>query len=61
MDVGSWADLAGVLGLALSLFIAISGAIKARENYSVRVIDYADFGGTTRFLFPFLTTQERRW
>lgn len=50
MDVGFWADLAGVLGLALSLFIAISGAIKARENYIVRVIDYADFGGTTRFL-----------
>lgn len=43
-------DVAGVAGLVLSLWLALSNWWRSRESFRVRVVDYADFGGTVRFL-----------
>lgn len=43
-------DAAGIAGLALSLWLALSQWWRAREAFRVRVIDYADFGESVRFL-----------
>ena len=42
-------DVVGVAGFVLSLALAISTAFQRRESYCVHVLDYADFGRSTRF------------
>lgn len=50
MNFSVLADIAGCVGCALSLFLALSKWVNSRENFTISVIDYADFGGSTRFL-----------
>lgn len=45
----SLADLSGIAGFLLSLFILFRDCRRNRLSFSVDVIDYADFGGSTRF------------
>lgn len=44
------ADISGILALLLSISIIIANYIKSRTIFDLTIVDYADFGGTTRFL-----------
>ena len=44
------ADISGFLALILSISIIIANYIKSRTTFDFTIVDYADFGGTTRFL-----------
>ena len=50
LDISVLADIAGCLGLALSICIALSNWLSARERFDIKILDYSDSGGTTRFL-----------
>lgn len=50
MDFNLLANIAGCLGFLLSVFTLIQNAIKRRECFKLDVLDYADFGPSTRFL-----------
>ena len=49
MQDWSLADISGIAGFLLSLFILFRDCLRNRISFSVDVIDYADFGGSTRF------------
>lgn len=51
MNFGNFVDLAGILGFILSLWLAIYGWLRRREKFQIHVVDYADFGGSTRFFW----------
>ena len=53
MTVDFLVDLAGIAGFVLSVVLAFLSLIRSRESYGVTVIDYADFGPSTRFLISF--------
>lgn len=67
MSVDFLVDIAGIAGFVLSVILAVWGFIQSRENYQITVIDYADFGPSTRFLIsitnlsanPLIITQFR--
>lgn len=42
-------DSAAILGFALSTSILLFGLFRNRENFTLDVIDYSDFGGLARF------------
>ena len=46
-------DLAGIAGFILSVILAFFSFIRSRECYRISVIDFADFGPSTRFLISF--------
>ena len=49
LTLSDWVDIAGVLGFALSLWLACLGWLQKRERFEIQVLDYADFGDSTRF------------
>ena len=51
MNFENLVDLAGILGFILSLWLAIYGWLRRREKFQIHVVDYADFGGSTRFFW----------
>ena len=53
-DLQILVDIAGVAGFLLSFWLACCGWLLGRERYRFDVLDYADFGGTSRF---FVTIQ----
>lgn len=42
-------DIAGIAGFILSLWLALYGFLQRRERFTISVLDYADFGPSTRF------------
>ena len=52
-------DIAGVAGFILALWLAIYGWSVKRECYTVSVLDYADFGPSTRFFLAIQNNSDR--
>lgn len=42
-------DVAGIAGFCISIFLLFLDWFRKKETYQLSVLDYADFGGTTRF------------
>lgn len=52
-------DIAGVAGFVLALWLAVYGWAGKREHYTISVIDYADFGPSTRFFLAIQNNSDR--
>ena len=52
-------DIAGVAGFILALWLAFCGWASKRECYTVSVLDYADFGPSTRFFLAIQNNSDR--
>ena len=52
-------DIAGVSGFILALWLAFYGWVSKRERYAVSVLDYADFGQSTRFFLVIQNNSDR--
>lgn len=50
MDFQFWTNLAAVLGFVLSVVNALFALLSSRERFELCVLDYADFGPSTRFM-----------
>lgn len=46
----TWSDIAGILGFLLSLVHAFVALVRSRECFTLSILDYADFGSSTRFM-----------
>lgn len=51
-------DAVGVAGFILSLWLAFYGWAIKRERYTISVLDYADFGASTRFFLAIQNDSE---
>lgn len=52
-------DIAGVAGFVLALWLAFYGWASKRERYTISVLDYADFGPSTRFFLSIQNNSDR--
>lgn len=57
-DLSTAVDFAGVAGFVLALWLAFYGWTRKREHYAISVLDYADFGLSTRFLLSIQNNSE---